>query len=212
VIGILIADDHYLVRKGLRAVLEDHPGWNIVAEAADGYEAVDAAIRTSPDVAIIDCTMPRMNGIEATRRIRQRCTKTEVCLFTSGEDDAIIAGALRVGARGIVRKSTPEHELIAAIEALSRHHPYFAGIVSEALFDHYARQIEHSSKIELLTPREREVVQLVAEGLSNKQVGRQLDLSVKTVETHRGAAMRKAGLSSTADLVRYAVRNHLVQP
>jgi DNA-binding NarL/FixJ family response regulator len=212
VIGILIADDHYLVRKGLRAVLEDRAGWKIVAEAADGYEAVDAAIRTSPDIAIIDCTMPRMNGVEATRRIRQQRPKTEVCLFTSGEDDAIIAGALRVGARGIVRKSTPEHELLAAVEALSRHHPYFAGIVSEALFDHYAGQMEHSPKIELLTPREREVVQLVAEGFSNKQVGRQLDLSVKTVETHRGAAMRKAGLSSTADLVRYAVRNHLVQP
>src|SRR5262249_39275671 len=155
------ADDHYLVRKGLRAVLEDHPGWRIVGEAADGYEAVDAAVRTLPDIAIIDCTMPRMNGLEATRRIRQQCPKTEVCLFTGGEDDAIIAGALRVGARGIVRKSTPEHELLAAIEALSHHHPYFAGVVSEALFDHYARQIEHSPRIELLTPREREVVQLV---------------------------------------------------
>jgi len=212
VVGILIADDHTLVRKGLRAVLEGHAGWKIVAEAADGYEVVDAAAQTSPDVAIVDCTMPRMNGVEATRRIRLQRPRTEVCLFTGGEDDFIIAAALRVGARGIIRKSSPEHELVAAVEAVSRHHPYFAGIVSEALFDHYARQIEHSSRVELLTPREREVVQLVAEGLSNKQVGRHLDLSVKTIETHRGAAMRKAGLSSTADLVRYAVRNHMVQP
>jgi DNA-binding NarL/FixJ family response regulator len=213
-ISILAADRHCLVRKGLRAVLETHDGWQVVAEAADGYEAIDAAIRTSPDIAFIDCALPRMNGLEATIRIRQQRPRTEVCLFTSGDDDdSIIAEALRVGARGIVRKIAPEHELMAAVDALSRHRTYYYGVEADvSLRASYARPNGHSPKISLLTPREREVVQLVAEGMSNKQVSRQLDLSVKTVETHRGAAMRKAGLSSTADLVRYAVRHHMVQP
>jgi DNA-binding NarL/FixJ family response regulator len=212
--AILAADRHYLVRKGLRAVLETHDGWQVVGEAADGYEAVETALRTSPDIAFVDSAMPRMNGFEVTIRIRQQRPKTEICLFTSGDDgDSIIAEALRVGALGIVRKTAPEHELIAAVSALCRHRPYFYGVESDCSLHHYPnRHAGQVSRIELLTPREREIVQLVAEGMSNKQVGRQLDLSVKTVETHRGAAMRKAGLSSTADLVRYAVRHHMVQP
>ena len=116
------------------------------------------------------------------------------------------------GARGFVLKSDAEKEILSAVEALSRHRPHFSRVVSESLLDHFVKHIGVPQKIDLLTPREREVVQLVAEGLSNKQVGRQLQLSIKTVETHRSAAMRKAGLSSTADLVRYAVRNHLVHP
>jgi DNA-binding NarL/FixJ family response regulator len=209
---ILIADDHYVIRKGLCAVLESRAGWKIVAEAADGCEAVEAALRETPDIAIIACTLPRMSGLEAIRRIRRQLPKMEVCLFIDGEDDSIIAAALREGARGVVRTTVPEDDLLAAVESLSRHRPHFAGVVSEALLDYYQRQIRQPSQLDLLTPREREVVQLVAEGLSNKKVSRRLELSIKTVETHRGAAMRKAGLASTADLVRYAVRNHLVQP
>jgi DNA-binding NarL/FixJ family response regulator len=209
---ILIADDHPLIRRGLRGLLESHPEWMVVAEAQDGYEAVEAAIRTSPDIAIIDDAMPRMNGVECTRRIRQRLARTEVCLLTDSEDESVIANALPAGARGFVLKSDAEKEILAAIEALSKHHPYFSWVVSESLLDHYVKHKGMPQSVDLLTPREREVVQLVAEGLSNKQVGRQLHLSIKTVETHRGAAMRKAGLSSTADLVRYAVRNHLVHP
>jgi DNA-binding NarL/FixJ family response regulator len=193
-------------------LLGAHPGWKISADVGDGYEAVQAAIRVSPDVVIIDSAMRRMNGIEATRRILQHLPKTAVCIFTDCVEEAIIAGALRVGARGFVLKSDAEEELLAAVEALSNHHPHFSWVVSEALLNYYVKETADSSSKELLTPREREVVQLVAEGLSNKQVSRQLALSIKTVETHRGAAMRKAGLSSTADLVRYAVRNHLVQP
>jgi DNA-binding NarL/FixJ family response regulator len=153
-----------------------------------------------------------MNGLEATRRILHQVPRTEVCVFTDCAEEAVIGNALCLGARGFVLKSDPEKELLAAVEALSNHHPYFSWIVSETLLNHYVKQTENASNMDLLTPREREVVQLVAEGMSNKQVSRQLDLSIKTIETHRGAAMRKAGLSSTADLVRYAVRNHLVEP
>lgn len=207
---ILIADDHPIFRRGLRELLERHPGWAVVAEAQDGYEAIEAALRTSPDVVIIDDAMPRMNGVECARRIRQRLAKTEVCLLTESEDESVIAHALPAGARGFVLKSDTEKEILSAVEALANHHPYFSRVVSESLLDHFVKHIGLPPKIDLLTPREREVVQLVAEGMSNKQVGRQLHLSIKTVETHRSAAMRKAGLSSTADLVRYAVRNHLV--
>lgn len=210
--NILIADDHHLVRKGLRGLLEAQRGWSVVAEAEDGYEAINAALRTVPDVAIIDCAMPRMNGLEATRRIHELLPKTEICLFADHEEDAVIVGALQVGARGIVLKSDTEKALLSAVEALSRHQPYFSCVVPETLLGHCSKRNGRAQRSELLTPREREVVQLVAEGLSNKEVSKHLALSVKTVETHRGAAMRKAGLSSTADLVRYAVRNHLVQP
>jgi len=209
---ILIADQHDVVKRGLRALLGSRPEWKVVAEASDGYEAVNAAHRTSPDVVLIDSAIPRMNGLEASRRIRQQLPKTEVCVFTDCAEEAVIATALRAGARGFILKSAPEEDLLAAVEALSKHHPYFCSVVCETLLKNFAKQTGDAQNIELLTPRERQIVQLVAEGLSNKQVSRQLDLSIKTIETHRGAAMRKAGLSSTADLVRYAVRNHLVQP
>ncbi len=146
---------------------------------------IEAALRTQPDIVIIDDAMPRMNGVESARRIHQRLAKTEICLLTDSEEETVIAHALPAGVRGFVLKS-------------------------ESLLDHFVKHIGLPQKVDLLTPREREVVQLVAEGLSNKQVGRHLHLSIKTIETHRSAAMRKAGLSSTADLVRYAVRNHLV--
>jgi RNA polymerase sigma factor (sigma-70 family) len=209
---ILIADDHPLIRRGLRTLLEGQPGWSVVAEAKDGYEAIEASLRTSPDIVIMDDAMPRMNGIESTRRIRQRLRRTEVCLLTDSEDESVIANGLPAGARGFVLKSDGDKEILAAIDALSKHQPYFSWVVSEALLDNRVNYISLPQKLDLLTPREREVVQLVAEGMSNKQVGKQLNLSIKTVETHRGAAMRKAGLSSTADLVRYAVRNHMVSP
>ena len=209
---ILIADDHHIVRRGLRALLESRSGWDVVSEAQDGYEAIEAVIRTSPDVVIMDSAMPRMSGIESTRRIHQLTRKTEICFFADCEEESVIAGALRVGARGIVFKSGTEQELLAAIDALSRHYPYFSWAVSESLLDHFQEHVEGPPEIALLTPRERKVVQLVAEGLSNRQVSRRLDLSIRTVEIYRGAAKRKAGVSSTADLVRYAVRNRLVEP
>lgn len=209
---ILIADDHHIVRRGLRSLIESHPGWNVVAEAADGYAAVSAAVGTAPDITILDCVLTGMNGLEAACRIHQRVPRTEICFFTDCHEDAIIQRGLHAGARAYVLKSDPEEDLVAAIESLSRRRPFFSDIVPEALIELFETDAARPSRPELLTPREREVVQLVAEGRSNKLIGRVLNLSIKTVETHRGAAMRKAGLSSTAELVRYAVRNHMVEP
>lgn len=209
---IVIADCHHVLRRGLRDLLESRPGWKVVAEAEDGYGSVSAAERTMPDVVIIDSLLPGMNGLESATRLRQRVPRTEVCFYTDCREEQIITRALLAGARGYVLKSDPAEVLVAAVEALLRHRSHFSPVVSESMIDLIAGG---SSKpvlaLTLLTPREREIVQLVAEGRSNKQVWRELNLSIKTVETHRCAAMRKAGLSSTADPVRYAVRNHIVQ-
>ncbi len=208
---ILIADGQHVARRGLRVLLESRAGWNVVSEAADGYEAIEEAGRTLPDVAVMEWSLPHMNGFEVTRRIRQKSLRTEVCIFTHCLEESLVTSALCAGARGFVLKSDKETELLEAVEALSRHKRHFSWAVPKSILEHFAKHNGHSLNAQLLTPREREVVQLVAEGLSNKQVGRHLYLSVKTVESHRGAAMRKAGVSSTADLVRYAVRNHLVE-
>jgi DNA-binding NarL/FixJ family response regulator len=207
---IVIADNQHVLRRGLRGLLESHPGWEVVAEADDGYGAIDAAMRTLPDVVILDCVLPQMNGLESARRIHERLTGTELCMFAHSAEESIVVSALRSGVRGFVLKSDAEEELLAAVEAVSNHHPYISCAITNTVLGDRAKHME-KSRILLFTPREREVVQLVAEGLSNKQIGKKLALSVKTVECHRGAAMRKAGWSSIADLVRYAVRNHLVQ-
>jgi DNA-binding NarL/FixJ family response regulator len=183
-----------------------------VAEAQDGYQAIDAALATLPDVAVIDSAMPQMNGIEAVRRLHQKLPKLEICFLSDNAEETCIAAALRAGARGIVLKSDPEQELLNAVASLSKHKPHLSPSVSDALLFTSSASDVDARRFEFLTPREREIVQLVAEGFSNKEVSARLALSIKTVETHRCAAMRKAGVSSTADLVRYAVRNHIVQP
>ena len=208
---ILIADGQHILRRGLRGLLETHPGWEVVAEAEDGYGAISAAMRTSPDVAILDCSLRRMNGLESAQRIRQQLTCTELCMLAFSADETAVVSALYLGIRGFVLKSDAEEELIAAVDALSKHRAYVSRALTKTMLGDYIGRIENSPRMVMLTPREREIVQLVAEGLSNKQIGNKLDVSIKTVECHRGAAMRKAGLSSIADLVRYAVRNHLVQ-
>jgi DNA-binding NarL/FixJ family response regulator len=167
-------------------------------------------MRTLPDVAIVDCMLPRLNGLESARRIHELLTRTEVCMIAYSAEETTVTSALHLGARGFVLKSDTEKELLAAVEALSKHRSYVSCAIVKTVGD-YLNRMGHSRKVTLLTPREREVVQLVAEGFSNKQICRKLNLSIKTVECHRGAAMRKAGWSSIADLVRYAVRNHLVQ-
>jgi DNA-binding NarL/FixJ family response regulator len=208
---IVIADSQDILRRGLRGLLETHPGWEVVGEADNGYSAMDAAMRTFPDVAILDCALSGMNGLESARRIRQRLARTELCLFARSAEEAAITSALHFGVRGFVLKSDSEKELLAAVDALSKHQTYISGGISNMLLHNCIGHLDISPAIATLTPREREIVQLVAEGLSNRQIGKKLDLSIKTVECHRGAAMRKAGWSSIADLVRYAVRNHLVQ-
>jgi DNA-binding NarL/FixJ family response regulator len=208
---ILIADDHEVVRSGLRSILEARPGWLVVAEVADGKEAVGKAVDAKPDVAIIDYSLPIMNGIEATRQIRARVPTTEVLIFTMHDSDALLDEALQAGARAFLLKSEAQHYLLAAVESLSAHKPFFTGKLSEKLLDNFLAA-QGRPAAPLLSPRERLVVQLIAEGHTNKDMSGILNLSVKTVETHRAAAMRKLSITSTAGLVRYAIRNKLVEP
>jgi DNA-binding NarL/FixJ family response regulator len=209
VIRILIADDHAVVRSGLRTILEAHPNWEVVAEAADGKEAISKAIDAEPDVAIIDYSLPLLNGIEVTLQIRARLPKTEVLIFTMHDNQTLIDNLLKAGARGYLLKSDAKANLIEAIEALAAHKPYFTANVSEALLRSYVEGSKRAASP--LTGRERTVVQLIAEGHSNNEMALLLGISLKTVETHRAAAMRKLKLSSSAALVRYAIRNKIAE-
>ncbi|MGO4705598.1 response regulator [Microvirga sp. 2MCAF38] len=208
---ILIADDHLVVRRGLRAILEAQAEWEIVAEVGNGQDAVDEAIRTKPDIAILDFSLPGLDGLEATRRIRQTL-RTEILIFTMHESEQIIRELLRAGVKGYILKTDADTHLLAAVSALSEHRPYLTWRASEALLETLKDASSDPSVEGSLTAREREVVKLIAEGLSNKKVAIHLDVSVKTVESHRATAMRKLGMSSTAELVRYAVRNHMIMP
>jgi DNA-binding NarL/FixJ family response regulator len=209
-IRILIADDHEVVRSGLRKILESQPTWEVVAEAGDGKDAISKATETKPDVAVLDYSLPLINGIEATRQIRARLPKTEVLIFTMHDNETLIQELLKAGARGYLLKSDAKRHLIGAIESLASHKPFFTAKVSEALLDSFlARPAREGST---LTNRERGVVQLIAEGHTNKQIANILNISLKTVETHRAAIMRKLNLSSSAGLVRYAIRNKIVEP
>ena len=210
-IRILIADDHDVVRSGLRHLIEAQPNWQVVAEASDGKEAIQKALETKPDVAVIDYSLPLVNGMEATRQIRAALPHTEVLSFTMHDNEALIQELLKAGARGYLLKTDAHRHLISAIEALAAHKPFFTSKVSEALLGSFLSRParEHES---VLTQRERGVVQLVAEGYTNKQIAGLLNISLKTVETHRAAIMRKLQLSSPAALVRYAIRNRIVEP
>jgi len=208
---ILLADDHEVVRSGLRAVLEAHEGWEVVAEAGNGKDAIAQAIESKPDVAIIDYSLPIMNGIEATRQIRARLPGTEILIFTMHDSDALLGELLEAGARAYLLKSDAKQYLIAAVESLTDHKPFFTGRVSERLLESYLKA-QHRKGENTLSPRERVIVQLIAEGHGNKEMGAILNLSVKTIESHRAAAMRKLNVTSTAAIVRYAVRNKLVEP
>jgi DNA-binding NarL/FixJ family response regulator len=208
---ILIADDHEVVRSGLRSILEAHDGWEVIGEAADGKEAVNKALETKPDVAIVDYSLPVFNGVEVTRQIKARIPKTEVLIFTMHESDALISDLLQAGARACLQKSGAKHHLISAIEALAGHEPYLTGRLSEKLLESFLAA-HHKRTDDELSPRERTIIKLVAEGHTNKEMGEILSLSIKTIETHRAAAMRKLNISSTASLVRYAIRHRLVEP
>jgi DNA-binding NarL/FixJ family response regulator len=210
VIKVLIADDHEVVRSGLRSILEAQPNWRVVAEAADGKEAVMKALETKPDVAVLDYSLPVLNGIEATRQIRARVPQTEVLVFTMHESDTLMRDLLQAGARGYLLKSDAKQFLITAVQSLAAHKPFFTSRVSETLLESFLTSTD--SERGVLTARERSVVQLIAEGHTNKQIAGVLNISLKTVETHRASAMRKLSLSSTAAVVRYAIRNRLVEP
>ncbi len=207
---VMLADDHAVVRRGLRTLIEGVPGWEICAEASDGNETVTLASETRPDILIMDLSMPGLGGVDATIQIRKILPQIEVLILTMHESDRLAGQALRAGARGYLLKGESEDKLMEALEALSRHQPYFSPSVSETLLQGYLHS-EPTHDLKQLTPRERQIVKLVAEGKSNKVIASVLNLSIKTVETHRSAAMHKVGAKSAADLTLYAARNDLVQ-
>jgi len=190
--------------------VEGHPGWEVCAEAADGQQALDLAMQEKPDIAILDVSLPLLNGVALTRRLRQERPATRVLLFTMHDDDETVSGGLAAGARGYVLKTDSEQHLEAAIAALSANRPYFSSVVSELLLN-AAMNDRKRSRLESFTIRELEVAQLIAEGNSNKQIARLLNISIKTVESHRSAAMRKAGVRTAAEFVRFAIKHNLIQ-
>jgi DNA-binding NarL/FixJ family response regulator len=208
-IRILLADDQIVVRRGLRSVLEERPDFMVCAETGDGREAAELALSHKPDVVVLDISLPLLNGIEVARQIRKGSPGTEVLVFTAHDDDAVIGDVLHAGARGYLFKSETGAEIINAITALTRHLPYFSARVSETLLEKF--NSGGVPVINALSAREREVLQLIAEGNSNKKIARELGISVKTVESHRAAVRRKLNVQSSADLVRYAVRNKIIQ-
>ena len=210
--SILIADDHELVRRGLCAVVMEVEGWRVVAEAGDGRTAVELAIQHQPDVAVLDLAMPEQNGLEATRRIVAEAPSTRVLILTAHESEQVVREVLDAGALGYLLKSDAGQELIAAIQALLDGKPYFTSKVARLILKGYLGSggLSAAAIGGSLSPREREIVQLLAEGKTNKEVARRLGITVKTAETHRNNIMRKMGFDSLADLVRYAVRNRIV--
>jgi DNA-binding NarL/FixJ family response regulator len=216
VIRILLADDHDVVRRGLSALLANRPDWQVVGEAQNGREAVSLAVKLKPQVAVLDLSMPELNGLEATRQIRKEVPETEVLVFSMYESEQFVRDLLAAGARGYVLKSDVTTQLLIAVETVARHKPFFTSEVAERVLEGFLKLGELSagdgSATGILTPREREIVQLLAEARSNKEVSTILGISVKTVETHRASIMRKLGISSIVDLVHYAIRNNLVSP
>jgi DNA-binding NarL/FixJ family response regulator len=203
---ILIADDHEVVRAGLRALLSEQPDWQVVAEAADGMEAVAQVLKTAPDVAVVDYSLPFLNGVEVTRQIRQSSPRTEVIIFTMHDNNSLIHDLLQAGALGYLLKSDAKRLLLTAVETVAEHKPFFTGMVSETLLQSFLTKDNDCP----LTARERSVLQLTAEGHSNKGMAAILNVGVKTIETHRGAVNRKLNIHSTAGLVRYAIRNKII--
>jgi DNA-binding NarL/FixJ family response regulator len=212
-VRILIADDHEVVRQGLRSLLEGQAAMEIIGEASNGREAVDKAIALKPDVVVLDIGMPELNGLEATRQIVKGTPRTEVLILTVYETEEVIREVLRAGARGYVLKSDAGRLLISAIESVAAHKAFFTSRVSELVLAGFLSsegEPESESQGQPLTPREREVLQLLAEGKTNKEVAAALGIGLKTVETHRQNLMTKLGLHSVVDLVRYAIRNGIV--
>jgi DNA-binding NarL/FixJ family response regulator len=210
---ILLADDHELVREGLRGILAKRSDWTVCGEAVNGREAVSKTKELEPDVVILDVSMPELNGVEATREIVQTCPKTEVLVLTVHDSDSLIREILDAGARGYILKSDATEKLVAAVESLLVRKPYFTSHVHQIVLEGYLDGVKplKGEPLRRLTPRETQILQLLAEGKSNKEVAGILDISVKTVETHRTNIMRKLGVHSVVELVRYAIKNEIIQ-
>jgi DNA-binding NarL/FixJ family response regulator len=210
---ILVADDHALVRRGIVATLAEVPNWEVVGEAIDGAQAVQLASKLKPDVCILDMTMPVLNGLDAARAILEANPKTRVLILTVHESEQLIREVFKVGARGYLLKSDAGHDLIAAIDTLLRDRLYFTSKVARVVLEGYLRAdgTTDAESAGALSPRERQIVQLLAEGRTNKEIARALSISVKTAETHRSNIMRKMQFASLSDLVRYAIKNGMIE-
>jgi DNA-binding NarL/FixJ family response regulator len=211
-VRIFLADGHDVVRRGLASLLSSHAGWSICGEARTSPDTVRLVLKLKPDIVIIGQDMFGLNGIDATRRIIQARPSTEVLFYTVHDEEYLIVQAIRAGARGHVLKSDPENTLIEAITALGKHSPYFSTRASETLLDQLLKAGNTSDDSVGLTDREREIVRHLADGTSNKEIAYSLKISIKTVEAHRGRIMHKLGFTSITELVRYAIRNRIIEP
>lgn len=207
---ILLVDDHEVVRKGLKEILEEQPGWKVCGEAANGRDAVTQAVELKPKIALVDLEMPELNGLEATRQIKKNAPSVKVLVYSVHESDQFVREAVRAGAHGYVRKSYSGSHIVSAVEALSKQKCFFATSVNEEPSQSDDLSSAQPTLPEELTDRESQIVQLLTNGRSNREVASLLGISVKTVETHRTTVMRKLGVHSIVKLVHYAVRNNLV--
>jgi two-component system response regulator NreC len=214
VIRILLADDHTVVRKGLCLLLESHPGFKVISEASDGREAVAMAEAHAPDVVVLDVAMPILNGIEAARQISAKLPQTAIVFLSMHSDEGYVLKALKSGAKAYLLKDSAEYDLINAIKAVSEGKAFFSPAISRMLMDEYVREMRErdvDDSYELLTTREREILQLFAEGKAPKEVASLLSLSLYTVETHRSNIFQKLNLHSGAELILYAVRKGVIR-
>ena len=209
-VKIFIADGHEVMLRGLKSLLTSHAGWTVCGQANTGVEAVRRSIELKPDVVILGEDMPELNGIEATRQIKRALPSTEVLIYTIYDEEYLIVEALKAGASGHVLKSDSEQTVLEAVTTLASHLPYFSTKSAETLLEH-VKKTAAADNAHVLTDREREIVRTVSEGKSNKEIAAHLRISVKTVEAHRAAIMRKLGFKSITELVRYAIRNKLIQ-
>ena len=212
-VRILIADDHELFRRGIAAELTQVPGWVVAADAANGRDAASMAAEIKPDIIVLDLTMPELNGLEAARKIIAADPAARILILTAHESEQVVREVLSAGARGYVLKSDAGRVLVTAVQALLDGRYFFTSTVAQMVLDGYLRsEARDADAAHTLSAREREIVQLLAEGNSNKDIARALDISVNTAETHRSNIMRKMGFASLADLVRYAIRNRMIEP
>jgi len=212
-VRVLLADDHGVVRKGLRFLLERQPDMEVVGEAADGREAVSLAAEVNPDIIIMDIAMPLLNGIDATAQIVKRNPKVGVIILSMHSDEGYLVRILTAGAKGYLLKDSADADIVRAVQAVARSKPFFSPQIAQTLLEDYMRQMKQQGlqdSYELLTDREKEILQLLAEGKSNKEVAALLSLSVYTVETHRANLMQRLNLHSTAEIVLYAVRKKII--
>lgn len=214
-VRILIADDHDVMREGTRAVIERQPGWEVCGVAATGREAVEQAFALEPGIVVMDMSMPELNGLDAARQIMRRLPQTEILIFTAHQTNELIREVFEAGVKSFIFKSEAHHFLVEAIKSLSQHKPFFTNKVAEVLFTEIVDRSEASSHpartTRRLTAREREIVQLLSEGRSNKEVADALGISIRTAETHRASILRKLSLDSVASLVRYAIRHKIIE-